>query len=124
MGRPPRPYTKEQVLNAIKGCATITATVAKRLNCDWRTAHIYINKWAETRQAYADEHETNGDFAEGKLLENIKKGDMAAIKYFLSKKYKERGYGDEVTQNIAIDTETPSLHIIIDDENTPNCPTD
>lgn len=90
-----KPYTKEEVLKAIEGCSTITSTVAKRLGCNWATARKYINKWSETKIAYENERQTIGDFAEGKLIENIKKGDMGAIKYFLSKKYKDRGYGDE-----------------------------
>lgn len=114
-------YQKEEVLKAIKGCSTIVSTVAKRLNCDWNTASKYINKWQETKLAYENERQTIGDFTEGKLIENVKKGDLGAIKYFLSKKYKDRGYGDEVQQNISLgNTEGATLHIIIDDENTPN----
>lgn len=93
MGKPYH-YTKEEVLKAIKGSSTIISTIAKSLGCDWATARKYVNKWQETIQAYENERQTVGDFAEGKLMENVKKGDMGAIKYFLSKKYKDRGYGD------------------------------
>lgn len=114
MGKP-KTYTKEEVLKAIEGCSTIVTTVAKRLNCNWNTALKYINKWQETKLAYENERQTIGDFTEGKLIENVKKGDMGAIKYFLSKKYKDRGYGD------LLDGENPQLqvdnvlHIVVDD---------
>lgn len=92
-------YTKEQVLDAIKGCDTIITTVSKRLGCNWETARNYINKWKETKRAYEDEKQKSIDMAESKLFENIKKNDTPSIKYFLSKKAKDRGYGDDETGN-------------------------
>lgn len=107
-----KPYTKEEVSKAIAGSSTIVSTVAKRLNCDWNTARRYINKWQETKLAYENERQTIGDFTEGKLIENIKKGDMGAIKYFLSKKYKDRGYGDELQQEIKLPNDNIRIEII------------
>lgn len=117
-------YTKEDVLTAIKKSNGIMSTIAARLKCDWHTADKLVKRWNETIKAMADETEAVVDIAEGKLIQSIINGDAASCKWYLSKKGKHRGYGDEVTQNIAIDKETPSLHIIIDDENTPNCPVD
>lgn len=94
MGKP-YGFTKEQVLEAIKGCSTIVSKVAQRLKCDWNTAKKYINKWKETKEAFENERQTTLDFAESKLLENISNGHEGSIKWFLSKKGKDRGYGED-----------------------------
>jgi len=88
-------FNEEDVLIAIKGCRTIVSTVAKRLHCDWTTAYKYINRWDSTKQAYNDEKQISLDLAESALFQNVDNGDVGAIKYFLTKKAKERGYGDE-----------------------------
>lgn len=88
-------FTEENVLAAIKGCRTIVSTVAKRLHCDWWTADKYIKNWESTRLAYEAEKQMSLDMAESALFQNVDNGDVGAIKYFLSKKAKERGYGDE-----------------------------
>ena len=113
-GRLPIQFTEEQILEAIKGCNAITSTVAKRLHCDWMTAKRNIEKHESTIQAFENERQTAGDIAETKLMDNVKKGDMGAIKYFLSKKFKDRGYGDEITTTLQT-TEDNSIHITIDD---------
>lgn len=88
-------FTEENVLAAIKGCRTIVSSVAKTLHCDWWTANKYISKWESTRQAYEAEKQISLDLAESALFQNVDNGDVGAIKYFLTKKAKERGYGDE-----------------------------
>ena len=107
-------YTKEEVLHAIKGCNTIISTVAKTLDCSWDTAHKYINKWQETKTAYENERQRTLDFAEGKLFKNIEKGDPGSIKYFLSKKGKERGYGDETIDEKVAEIVDTEIHIVND----------
>lgn len=105
-------FTKEQVLEAVKDSATIISTVAKRLGCEWNTARKYIFKWNETRIAYENERQKTIDFAEGKLFEIMKKGDAPTIKWFLSKKAKDRNYGDEEFVEAGNDTK---IEIIIDE---------
>ena len=95
MGRP-RKYNMELVLAAIKGTGGMMNTIAKRLGTDWDTAKKYCLEWETTKQAIANEEEVTLDLAESILLESIQAGDVQSAKWFLSKKGKRRGYGDEV----------------------------
>jgi len=86
-------YTKEQVLKAIGGSYGIVSQIARALGgCEWHTARRYIDRWAETRQAYADEDERALDFTEGQMLAAIKNGDGPMIRFHLATKGKRRGY--------------------------------
>jgi len=95
---------EKEVLDAIKDSAGIISTIAKRLQCSWNSAKTYTSKWESTSQAYSDENERVLDMAESALLENIKKKEMDAIKFYLTKKGRVRGYGDQlsITGNVSI----------------------
>ena len=105
-----RRYTQEQVLQAIKGSGAIITTIASRLDCAWSTAQAYVLKWETTRRAMGDETELVKDLAESTLITSIKQGDTTSAKWYLSKKAKDRGYGDElITQQTGSDTEDTEL---------------
>ena len=110
-----RAYTKNDVLKAVEGCSGIISTVAGRLGCDWHTAKKYIDKWTETRRAYADSTETVLDFVEGKAIERVKEGDGSMIRFILATKGRKRGYGEKpvVDESAEDDAE---LRIIINDD--------
>lgn len=118
MGRKPQ-CNKKQVLMAIKGCNGIVTTVAQRLNINWHSADNYIKKWPETLAAYNDETEQVLDFAESKIMDSIRKGNTNDAKWYLSKKGKHRGYGDDLQPSLfddLDDTPDEDIKIIIDDE--------
>lgn len=102
-------YTQRQILQAIKGSGAIITTIASRLECAWSTAQAYVLKWETTRRAMTDETELVKDLAESTLITSIKQGDTTSAKWYLSKKAKDRGYGDELatqqTDSTAEDTE-------------------
>ena len=86
-------FTKEQVLKAIDGSFGIMSQIARALGgCAWSTAEQYVNRWAETRQAYADAQEAALDFTEGQMLKQIRDGDGPMIRFHLMTKGKKRGY--------------------------------
>ena len=88
-------FTKEQVLEATKGSMGIISQIARNLGgCDWHTAQKYVNRWAETRQAYTDECERQLDLSESKMLQAIGAGDGPMIRFHLSTKGKDRGYAE------------------------------
>lgn len=112
--RPPKGYEKEQVLEAIRGSNNIMSKVAERLFCDWSTAKKYVEMWPETRHAMDDELQRAIDLAENKVLRSISLDDINTAKWFLSKKAKDRGYGDESTVNMNVkdvDIDTSALTI-------------
>ena len=86
-------FTQEQVLAAIKGSMGIVSKIAHALDgCDWHTAQRYVNRWAETRAAYADESERALDLSESQLLKAVQAGDGPMIRFHLATKGKQRGY--------------------------------
>ncbi len=86
-------FTKEQVLGAIKGSMGIVSKIAHALGgCDWHTAQRYVQRWAETRAAYADESERALDLSESMLLKAVNAGDGPMIRFHLATKGKNRGY--------------------------------
>ena len=87
-------YTKDEVLEAIKDSGGIVNTIARRLDCVWITAKRYTEKWAETRQALADEQETVLDMAESTLYQSIRDGDTQDAKWLLARKGKHRGFNE------------------------------
>lgn len=118
MGRK-KSYPKKLVIDAILNSNGIVSTIAQKLNCDWHTADSYIHKWEETIQAYNNETEKVLDFAESKIMESIRKGNTADAKWYLSKKGKSRGYGDDLQPSLFDDldeTVDDELTIVIEDE--------
>lgn len=91
MGKPNQ-YTAAQFIKAIPGTAGIITAIAHKVGCTWGTAKKYINTHPTVTKAYQDECETLTDVAEAKLYVQINKGEMWAVKYYLSTKGKSRGY--------------------------------
>lgn len=109
-------YSKEDVLNAIRGSGGFISTVAKRLNCDWHTAHKYIHKYKDTQYAFYDEQEIALDVVEGKAFQAAGNGDGAMIRFILSTKGKRRGYSyDLQLQDKPDNMQDNDIRIIIDD---------
>jgi hypothetical protein len=105
-------FSAEKFINAIPGTGGIISTIAKRVGCDWHTAKRYIVDYPTIRRAYNNELEMVVDVAEGVLIKNIESAarlaqsgvivDAADIKWFLARKARTRGYGDQ-SVNMGID---------------------
>mgnify|MGYP004653631295 CR=1 FL=1 len=63
------------------------------MGCSRVTVYAYIQKHPELKEAYEDEKETILDICEEGLLSKIYSQDFEAIKYYLERKGKSRGYG-------------------------------
>jgi len=96
-------YDENKVIEAIKGSAGITSTIANKLNCSWVTADNYVKKWESTKSAYSDEVEKVLDLCETTLYSSVKNGDVQSAKWILSTKGKKRGYSEKTE----IDINTP-----------------
>jgi hypothetical protein len=93
MGRRKKQYPASDFINAIPGTGGIIATIAKRVGCDWWTAKRAIDRYPSVKAAYEAECETVNDLAESTLIKSIKDGDVAAAKWWLTKKRKAT-FGD------------------------------
>ena len=100
-------YSAADFIKAIPGSGGIISTIAKRVGCNWQTAKLHIETMPTVAAAYADECETVLDMAESVLLKNIKEGDSADAKWYLSRKGKGRGYVERTeSTNHTIDLRT------------------
>ena len=84
--------TIEQAIEAAKGSGGFVTEVAKRLGCSRNHVHVLRRKWVAFENAFIDEKEKQKDFAEGKLLSQIKAGNMTGIIFYLKTQAKDRGY--------------------------------
>lgn len=107
IGRTPLDFTEAEVLEAIKGSSGILLKVAQKLNTAWDTARKYTQMYPACVAALENELETVLDVAENNLFQAINSKDMDAIKWFLSRKGRHRGYADrqaiDVAANVTID---------------------
>lgn len=85
-------FTAQEVIDALEGSKGIVSQAARKLRCSRTTIYNYIDKYTTVKQALEDEREDLLDFVEGKLLENIKDGNMTAIIFYLKTQGKHRGY--------------------------------
>lgn len=106
-GRPLIQFKEEDVLAAIKGSRGIIARIAGNLKCDWTTADNHIKRFPGLTEALRAETEGVLDVCEDKLHKAINLDDIGTIKWYLSKKGKERGYGDELAVAATVETVTP-----------------
>lgn len=96
-------YKAGEFIAAIPGTGGIISTIARRVGCDWHTAKKYIDTYPTVNRAYEDEREKVTDLAESVLVQNIKLAykkqedtkepvDSSDVKWYLSRKGKDRGY--------------------------------
>lgn len=85
-------YTPEQIIEALTTCGGFVSVAARRLGCTFQTIYNYRDRYKEVRQALLDIREGQKDFAEGKLLENIKKGKETSLIFYLKTQAVDRGY--------------------------------
>lgn len=90
--------TDKMILKAIKGSNGIISTIAKRVKCDWHTVNDYINLKGkeDIKQAFDNEKESLLDMSEKVISDAIKKKDVDAAKWYLSKIGRKRGFGEKV----------------------------
>lgn len=111
MSKTPKLFKKNDILAAIKDSKGSLTVVARNLikitgvYCCRNTAEKNVNRFPETIQALQDEVQTMGDFIEMKGYELVQKGDGAMIRYYLSTKFRNRGYDlSETNQDSSSET--------------------
>jgi len=111
MGKPNQ-FRASEFIENIPGTGGVISTIAKRVGCDWHTAKKYIEAHPTIKQAYEDECETVKDLAESVLIRNIQLAhkqqqdrqdtvDTSDVKWYLSRKGKDRGYTERSEQEIS-----------------------
>ena len=88
----PEKFTTDQVIKAILEAHGLLSDAARRLHCSRTTLYRYIAEHPEVAEAREEADESTKDLVEGKLLNEIKKGNVTAIIFYLKTKAKDRGY--------------------------------
>jgi len=92
-------HTLDEIIRAIKGSSGIKLVIARSLGVHRNTVNNYLKKYVSAREAYIDEIEAVGDFAESVIIKSIKNEDVETAKWYARFKLKDRGYSErqEVT---------------------------
>ncbi len=96
-------FTVEQVITALTESKGMVTVAAKKLGCSPTTVHNYIAKHTTIRDAMDAARDSQLDFAELKLFEEIKNNNTTAIIFYLKTVGKRRGYverSEQVNYNI------------------------
>lgn len=87
-------YTEKQIENVLREMKGMKFLAAQRLGCDHMTIQRRIEQSPHLQAVLAEETGKLVDLGELKLHSKVQEGDVAAIKYLLSSKGKDRGYGE------------------------------
>ena len=103
-------FTKKQVLEAISSSGGVMSVVQQKLGCkSWATARKYVEKWSETREAWATENSRADDLAQSVIINDIKTGNVQTAKWWLERRRWKEFYISQRIQieeaNIEDDTE-------------------
>lgn len=101
-------YTKRDVLEAIMNSGGVMSTVQKRLGCrSWETARKYVEKWADTRDAWVNENRHTDDLAQSVIIKDMQNGNVQTAKWWLERRRrKEFCLEKHIQQEFDFDEET------------------
>ena len=85
-------YTADQVIKALQDAAGYVSKAASILGCSSQTVYNYKNKFVTVADAWDAIREARHDFVENKLHEQINKGNVTSIIFYLKTQAKQRGY--------------------------------
>jgi len=78
-------YKAQDFIDAMPGTGGIIASIARRVGCEWDTAKKWVTEYPTVNRAWENEKETMADMAESVILKDIKGGDGATAKWYLSR---------------------------------------
>ena len=88
-------HIKKGLLDALEKSLGIVTSACKQVGIGRTTFYNYYNEDKEFKASVDDVQNMSLDFAESKLLEQIKNGSTAATIFYLKTKGKQRGYTDK-----------------------------
>ena len=109
-------YTVQQVVDALQATRGMVYIAAQRLGCTYQTIYNYRDRHPIVARTLIRESGTVNDTAELQLFKAIAEGKEWAIKYRLSNKATDRGYGQSDTGGT--DRSEQTLRVIYGDDGT------
>jgi hypothetical protein len=98
MSKKPK-YSAKEIELALRESAGLQYIAATKLKCAPSTVTNYVKRNKHLQRVVEECREGVLDLAEGKILEKIRDGDIAAIIFFLKTKGKNRGYTERLDPN-------------------------
>lgn len=105
----------DYILKAIEEHKTL-AFMAQQIGCCRQALAEYIHKDPVLQQAFTDAKDGMDDLAELRLYEKINQGDLGAIMFYMPRKMRHRGYGDEPVADQSADVPRVVIGKISDEE--------
>ena len=91
---------KTQLIENLKLCKGIVANACEVVGVSRGTFYKWYKEDEEFKAQVDDINEATLDFVESKLLENIKKGEVTSIIFYLKTKGRNRGYQEKAEIDI------------------------
>lgn len=108
-------YTKAQILEAISKSGGVMSVVQQRLGCkSWRTARTYVEKWAETQEAWESENELTDDLAQSVIIKDMQNGNVQTAKWWLERRRRKAFCISDKAQITQQDEETDDNELTIE----------
>lgn len=109
-------HTEDDLRKAIEDSGGIVTTVANKLRVNRKSIYMWIEKAPWIKDAIESAREKLKDYAESKLVENVRAGDQRAIEYLLDHQAIDRGYGRKWRLQLAGDKDAPvQVQIVLPD---------
>lgn len=90
---------KAAMIQALTKCMGVVTAACKMVGIDRRIHYTWLKRDSKYSEAVESIADIALDFAEAKILENIKAGDVASIIFYLKTKGKHRGYTENKPPN-------------------------
>jgi len=91
--------TKQRIMESLKATHGIKKYMCEVLGVNRQTLYRYLKSNPELESEMQEHLEYITDIAEFNLIENIKKGNSWAVRYWLSTRGKNRGYSTRSESN-------------------------
>lgn len=89
--------SEAKLIGALRKWGGMSALAAKELGITRQAVHQRVKNSATIRAAVAEMEEETLDIGEGHLIKLVRNGDKDAVKYYLDRRGKKRGYGSSVS---------------------------
>jgi hypothetical protein len=92
----PKGVTDKMVIAAIKKHAAIRSLVAIECGFSQANLSVRLKNSAKLQDAIREVEERQLDLGEGLIIEAMRNKDMATTRWFMERKGKKRGYGNQI----------------------------
>jgi len=104
-------HLKKELLAFLFECHGVISATCKKAGISRETFYTYLESDKDFEEKARKIREKNLDYVEDKLFQNIKKGDVASIIFYLKCQGKNRGWTEK--QQVEFNDSNNELHITV-----------